>query len=219
MHLNFDVDVPGGGTENVYEEVYSRAEGTTAWELLATTSAHTVTGTTEADAQSYPVIPAGSCEAKDYMVEVYLVGGKLAEDSRTPDNDPYLRAHREESFQADVPPAAIYNAWWTQTADQDQDGCNAPENGSVFDEVELGRRRLRRRRIDCLRKDLSTGGGQLKWVLLATTSPHSISGNSSLDAQFLDIAAARDLHSFRLPDRALPQRDGDAGFGQKSQQR
>lgn len=190
LKLYWDADVTGVETLGVYEKIYSRPTGTTEWTLIATNALHFITANSPADAQFVEVPPAGDCASRDYRIELFLAGPETIEDIRDASNDEDLNGHREETFEQDLPPARIYDAWWSRAVDRDGDGCFAPE-------TELGAIRLHWDAdvtgpvsVTVLERIYTrpTAGG--KWTLLAATAPHVITGNSTADAQFLDITPA-----------------------------
>lgn len=189
LRLYWDADVNGVETLSIYEKIYVRTTPAAEWELIATNGVHAITANSPADAQFIEIAPGENCATRDYRVEVYLAIDDTLQDARDPLNDADLNAHKEELFAQDLPATKIYDANWSLLSDRDQDGCFAPQTamggirlhwdadvvGPVSSSVSVFERIYAR----------PVEGG--KWNLVATTTPHVITGNSTTDAQFIDI--------------------------------
>jgi len=187
LRLNWDPNVAGGGSLQVFEKIYSRAEGATNWTLLQTTPLHTIVGALSSDAQHLDVLPAGNCATNHYRIEVYRSDSTVADAVRDDANDPDLRNRREQTYAEDNAVAILRDAWWQDVADQDHDGCIAPGTNSymrlVWDPDVSGNSSLAVFERIYWR---NTGGSD--WTLSTETTPHIITGVSSNDAQFLLIS-------------------------------
>lgn len=191
MRLNWDVDVVGGGTLQVYEKVYQRVEGGEAWIPLATTPIHTISGNSTLDAQFVEVPAPATCTAFDYRVEVYLNGTTTPDLIRDPTNDANLSLHREESYAEDTGPV-IADAWWSQVADANADGCWAPATNSVptmrlnwnSDVINGGT-------VSVYERVYSKASSGTNWSLLVTTPRRSVTGVDASDVQWVDITPAQ----------------------------
>lgn len=192
LRLSWDADVNSVETLNVYEKIYSRATPADPWVLVATNNVHAITANSPADTQFVEVTPGQNCATRDYRIELYRAVDDTLQDARDPLNDPDLNAHKEELFAQDLPSTRVYDANWSRLSDRDQDGCFAPQTevagirlqwdadvvGPASSSVPVFERIYSR----------PVGGG--KWNLVATTTPHVITGNSTADAQFIDIMPA-----------------------------
>lgn len=189
LRLNWDADVADGGTVEVYEKVYSRPTGATKWTLLGTTTPRPISGNNTLDAQHLDLVPAGSCIATDYKIELYRTGIALAEDIRDPANDDDLRAHSEETYVQDTGPI-IADAWWSNASDRNSDGCWAPTlNGTPlrlnWDPNVAGGGTLM-----VFERVYRSPAGSNDWTLIFTTSRHAIDGTSPNDVQWVDVEPA-----------------------------
>jgi subtilisin-like proprotein convertase family protein len=97
--LNWDPDVPAGGSQSVFEKIYWRTNDA-PWVLLYTTAPHTITGVGAGDAQFYDVAldPMKYMVFVDYKIELYVNGAGTPSDIRLPANDPTLNDHKEEGL-------------------------------------------------------------------------------------------------------------------------
>jgi predicted metalloprotease len=100
--LNWDSDVVGcSGSLTVYEKIYWRVTGNSTWNLLTTTSPHTITNCLSSDSQ-YRDIDGGSHNEYDWKIEVYRSGQSSPDYSRDPSNDSDLSAYEMETAAEDV---------------------------------------------------------------------------------------------------------------------
>jgi len=175
--LNIDVDVLGGGSLLVYEKIYVRLTFASSWVLLMTTSQHLIYSDSALDATSVVIYGYGGRAFWDYRVEVYRAGYSSYDHYLDPSRDTDLGAHPEESFQDDTALyATIYNAWWTDSLDIDQDGCvsGARLNWDV-DVVGGGS-------LSVYEKIYYRPDGSTYWIPFLTTSPHTITGSLTTDS-------------------------------------
>ena len=104
--LNWNVDATGGGTYTVFEKIYWRTNQS-SWVLFATTDPYVVTGVGTGDAR-FLDIPEQATKVNsmhvDYQIEVFRLNQTVADDLRSPANDPGLSGHPEEG----LPDLAIY---------------------------------------------------------------------------------------------------------------
>lgn len=100
LRLNWNPDVVGVGSLNVYEKVYWRQGTTGNWILVATTPQHQITENATADQQFVDLLPGNSCTVNQYKIEIYRLGNPVPDYTRDPSNDPGL-SHKEESYSED----------------------------------------------------------------------------------------------------------------------
>jgi hypothetical protein len=188
LRLSWDADVSGTETVAVYEKIYLRTSPSADWELVGTTPIHAITANSSEDSQYYEIAPEVSCGTRDYRIELYQAGSSTLSDFRDPTNDNDLNQHKEEAYEQDLPACKIYDASWSKILDRDGDGCWAPE-------TELGGMRLSwdadvegSGTLTVFERIYSRVVGADKWILVATTTPHTITGNSATDAQNLELA-------------------------------
>lgn len=188
LRLNWDVDLFGVPSTNVFEKVFLRNLGATEWVLITTTELHEVSGSTTTDAVWLELPPAANCNAREYRIEVYAEGTATPAAVCDPAIDSDLSQHKEEAYEDDMPAAKVYSTRWTQVADKDADGCMAPESpGNALrlywdaDVVGTGS-------LSVYERIYSRAVGSDKWTLRSTTTPHVIVANSPADEQYLELA-------------------------------
>ncbi len=82
--LFWDVDTKGGsGPIQVYDKVFWRLTGTTAWSLLYTTPVYTITGAESTDARTLALY-AGPRHDYDFRIETWQPGAAAADDFADP---------------------------------------------------------------------------------------------------------------------------------------
>ena len=98
--LNWDPDVVGSGSLNVFERVYWKLSSSSSWTLFSTVPSHTITGTATSDSQSIG-INGGSHNLYDWKIEVYRVGQSTPDYTRDPSNDSDLNDYPMETAAED----------------------------------------------------------------------------------------------------------------------
>jgi hypothetical protein len=182
--LAWEIDTSAGnGQMSVFEKVFRRPAGQDQWTVIATTNPHDVTGQTAGDTQFLDI--AGTTHGQyDYRVDVFRFGLGTSDDSRTPDTDADLESLKFETAAEDG--VSIADAYWTNRLDDDGDGyfhamllnwdptlVSGSGTLSVFEKIYWR----------------PGDGGNGDWVLLTTTSPHAITGQSTADVQSFDVPA------------------------------
>ena len=196
FRLTWDPDVVNcSGSLTVFEKLYLRPNGTTTWSLWTTTAPHTITGTSTAD-QQYADFPAGTgCKSWDYKIEIYRSGQTAPDYARDPSNDADLSNHHEELHANDECLATIFDAWWAYQQDHDGDGCWASTN-DVFrltwdpDVVNCSGS------LTVFEKVYLRTNGTTPWILWTTTAPHTITGTSTADQQYVNLPAGPGCNSW-----------------------
>ena len=189
LRLNWDPDLLGGGSLNVYEKVYRRTPGTGNWGLVHTTGEHTINGIGTADAAYVDLPPAGGCAQNEYRIEIYRAGGTLPDFTLAGDTDRDLAPRKEESW-VDDNVVALASLSWANLSDNDGDGCVAPSSAKAGFRLQWDVDVVGGGTLSVYEKVFRKGLGD--WVLLATTPPHNITGASPADAQQLEVAPAAD---------------------------
>lgn len=100
--LNWASDVSNcNGTLNVYEKVYYRPCGTSAWTPIYTNAAHSITGCRSVGHQYVDISMGAGGECRDYKVEIFRVGRATPDSTRSSTNDVDLAQHREQALSED----------------------------------------------------------------------------------------------------------------------
>jgi len=105
--LNWNPDVVGGGTLDVFEKIWFKPTLGTTWSLITTTAVHTISGTQTADSQSYLLTWTGASGLFDFGIEIYQAGATYPDYFRQPSNDLDLWAVPWEDAAHDAPPPVI----------------------------------------------------------------------------------------------------------------
>ncbi|MCI0532114.1 MAG: choice-of-anchor H family protein, partial [candidate division Zixibacteria bacterium] len=185
--LNWNPNVGGCGIGplQVYEKIYYKPYNSGTWTLFYTTSSHTISGCSNADAQSL-VIPDNIHPNNfyDWKIEIYPAGETTPGYVRDPGNDPLdLNDYPMETVAQDpcAPFATIENAWWTNEVDCDDDGYKSVTRLNWNPEV-----------LGCVgqltvyewiwRKEVGTS----EWFPAGSTNNHTITGCSGSDIQVKD---------------------------------
>jgi hypothetical protein len=192
--LNWDPDVAGGsGSLGVYEKIYWKYAGSSTWNLITTTSTHTITGTTSADAQ-YRDYSGGSHSEHDWKIEIYRSGYSSPDYARDPSNDSDLNDYRMETAAEDTLTATIYNAWWTNEVDHDGDGYKSSARLNWDPNVVGGAGS-----ITVYEKIYRKLASSSTWTSVETTPSYVITGTSTADIQYKDIAGpARGFYDWKI---------------------
>jgi len=105
--LNWDPDVSGGsGSLTVYEKIYWKLKSRSTWNLITTTSPHTITGTATSDIQ-YRNYNGGSHDEYDWKIEIYRSGVASVDYTRDPSSDDDLDEYSMETTQEDLPTVTV----------------------------------------------------------------------------------------------------------------
>jgi len=101
--LNWFPDVVNcNGTLNVYEKVYFRPCGTTAWLPIYTNAPHVIAGCRSIDQQYVDIQLGEKGECRDYKIEIYRNGLLAPDSNRSNTNDVQLSRHLEEALAEDL---------------------------------------------------------------------------------------------------------------------
>ncbi|MHC4752127.1 MAG: DNRLRE domain-containing protein, partial [Planctomycetota bacterium] len=101
--LNWDPDVVGcSGSLSVYEKIYWKYRTSSTWNLITTTSPHTITDCATSDIQ-YRNINGGSHNEYDWKIEIYRNGESSPDYTRDPSNDSDLNDYAMETAIEDTP--------------------------------------------------------------------------------------------------------------------
>ncbi len=182
--LRWDPDVVGSpGSLDVNERVYFRLSGAGPWIQYSTTTTHTITGTATTDEQYVDIPMTGNCTPYDYRIDVYRLGENLPDDTRDPTNDAELYLHNEENAPDGVA-ATVYDAWWANETDVDNNACISGTARLVWDADVVGSNGP----LWVFEKiyfwdNVSAQG----FTLYATTGMHLITGSAIDDVRFFDI--------------------------------
>jgi hypothetical protein len=101
--LNWASDVTNcDGTLTVFEIVYSKPCGSTAWTAIFTSAPHSITGCRSIGADPSANLPMSpGCACKDYKIEVYRQGMTHPDYVRSGTNDVDLAQHKEQLLSED----------------------------------------------------------------------------------------------------------------------
>lgn len=213
--LAYDPDVVGcGGSLTVFEKVYSQTCGAAAWNLLQTTANHVISGC-PVDLNNVYIPTAGGCVCKNYMIEIYRAGQAVPDYALSPTNLPSVLAnHNEELYLQDecsLATATIADAWWSYQVDTDGDNCWEATAPSGFHlnwnpDVSVGGTCT----LSVFEKVYLRLCGSPTWSPWTTTAPHTITGLSAGDQQFIIMPAgsACSCYDYKIEvyraGRALP---------------
>ncbi|MFH0981933.1 MAG: matrixin family metalloprotease, partial [Planctomycetota bacterium] len=101
--LNWDPDIVScSGTQSVYEKVYYRVSPSGSWNLLVTTSCHTITGCSTSDAQYVTLTATGVCTIYDFKIELFCCGLTTPSDVYDDTDDSDLADEDFEECQQDI---------------------------------------------------------------------------------------------------------------------
>jgi len=183
--LNWDPDVTGGGGSiTVFEKIYYKTSTSSTWSLLTTTSNHVITGTASTDKQ-YVSISGGNHAKWDWKIKIYRSGQSSPDDDYDPSDDSDLNDYKMETSAQDtiVLTATIWNAWWSNTVDNDSDGYVQFARLNWDPDVSGGSGS-----ITVYEKIYFKTSTSSTWTLLATTSNHVITDTLSSDSQYVGIS-------------------------------
>lgn len=100
--LNWASDVANcNGTLTVYEKIYYRPCGASAWTPIFTNAPHIIVGCRSIDQQSVDISMGAGGECRDYKIEVYRQGVANPDGLRSSTNDVDLAQHREQGLAED----------------------------------------------------------------------------------------------------------------------
>ncbi len=121
--LEFDVDV-SSGTYTIYAQIYVKAATTSSYTLLGATPNFQITGNSPNDKQLVGIY-GGAPQLNDYRIRVYRAGSSVVQAEADLDDFGELEAERFESAANDLITHynyKIYDAWWDDESDSDNDG-------------------------------------------------------------------------------------------------
>ena len=192
--LNWDPDVVGLGSLVVYEKVWYKAYTSTAYTLLYTMPAHTITGLATTDARYLNLI-GNIRNLYDFKIDVYRSGVATLDYSRNEVNDADLNNYgMEPASQDPLLTATIYNAWWTNQVDADGDGYKRSATLNWDPDVVGGTGPLSV--FEKLYYKVSTVS---TWTFVYQTPVHSITGLSTADARYVNISTSgRAMFDFKI---------------------
>jgi len=100
--LNWEPDVTNcTGTVLVFEKVYVRPCGGSAWTTIYTNPPHAITACRSIN-QQYVDLPLGAdCVCRDYKIEIYRNGRTVPDHTRSNTNDADLAQHKEQMLAQD----------------------------------------------------------------------------------------------------------------------
>jgi hypothetical protein len=125
--LNFNVDVSGDGTAQVYVKIYYKISTSSSFTEYFTTDDFIITGSSANDEHAVPVGGPNTeldHNRYDFEIHVYRSGSSAVEDAYGPSDDSHLRDQKFEKASQDVIIRSIYiqDAWWSDVIDVDLDG-------------------------------------------------------------------------------------------------
>jgi hypothetical protein len=179
--LVWDPDVVGSaGSLDVYEKIYRKVSTSRVWGLVATTTTHTITGTTDAD-KYFLQVYGTALDLYDWRIDIYRTSQLTPDYSRNPSVDPDLDHYPLETPDEDAV-ATIRDAWWTNEFDCNGDGYKSSAR-LVWDPDVVGSTgSLSVHEVISLK--LSS---DQTWTMYSPTVTHVITGNSSDDQSYLDF--------------------------------
>lgn len=121
--LNFDIDVDTG-THLVWVRIYYRTAGMGEYSLYYTTSEFEIT---EYDSEDAHWVAIGDPNPElnhgdyDFLIRVYSAGGTNVVAEAGPEDESSLAEMSCEPSDEDGASYSVYNTWWTDVVDQDDD--------------------------------------------------------------------------------------------------
>jgi hypothetical protein len=190
--LNWDADVISGSSLMVVDKVYWRFPGDLTWHPMLTTTAHSISGVSSADAQ-YLDLSSATRALYDLKIEVYRAGQDTPDATVDDATDPHLREYALEPVEATAL-ATISSAWWSNAYDVDADGF--PQTARLNWDPDVSGSTGSLNVFERVYWRVSGGGS---WSLIATTADHTISGASTSDAQYVDVqGGSHGLYDFKI---------------------
>jgi hypothetical protein len=196
--LYWDPNVVGGaGSLVVFERLYYKSSYGTTWMALAQIGNHTITGVSKADMR-YVDITMRTAGVYDFRIEIYRSGMTSPDYVRSYLNDPHLLHCRLEPASLDKPPrAALADVWWSNQVDADGDGYrrSARLNWNVDTVPNVGSAVV----YEVIYYRVWNSAHNNPWTWLISILPHTVRGNSTADAKYIDIfARVRAAYDFRI---------------------
>ncbi len=199
----------GSSTLTVYEKVYWKYAESEIWNLLITTSVHSITGLR--NFSSYGRLNGFNHNSYDFRIDIFQSGNTSPDDSYGPSDDAEFNNRLTEEDWQDVEPAGgIADAWWTNEVDADGDGYTQGARLNWDPYVNDGYSTLTV--YENIYWKLPTSSS---WNLLHTTSTHTITGNSGSDTYYVDPNTAFDhnLYDWRIDIFRLGESAEDDSYG------
>ena len=172
LHWNSNVS-DEYSTLSVYENIYWRLSTGSSWNLLHTTSAHTI-GNSDPDTYYMDLNTAFDHNLYDWRIDIFRTGQSTADASFGPSDHSNLNDYPMEAAWQDVEPAAtIYNVHWENEVDVDGDGYFRSSSLSWNAEINDGHSDLNVN-LDVYYKPSASG----TWIAADVFAPQVLPGNT-----------------------------------------
>jgi hypothetical protein len=181
--LTFDADV-SSGTHTIYAKVYYKLYTSGTYSLYYVTPQFDIVGNSSTDA-FWVALGLPNTELAfgiyDFRIEIYDAATSTLQAFTDATTDSDLNDQRFETAVGDgASTYSVYNTWWTSPVDNDYNGYTRSRRFNIDIDVNSGTHSV-------YFKLYYRTAAHPAWTLYTTTTPFSITGNSSTDAVYVTV--------------------------------